>query len=58
MTTDAQPTMRYETRDRKAYLTLDRPDRLNAIVINYLLERDRLTQVTPNLTAEDRHHHV
>ena len=31
MTTDAQPTVRYETRDRKAYLTLDRPDRLNAI---------------------------
>ena len=26
------------------------------IVINYLLERDRLTQVTPNLTADDRHH--
>ena len=31
MTTDAQPTVRYETRDRKAYLTLNRPERLNAI---------------------------
>lgn len=31
MTTDGQPAVRYETRDRKAYLTLDRPDRLNAI---------------------------
>jgi enoyl-CoA hydratase len=31
VTADAQPTVRYETRDRKAYLTLDRPDRLNAI---------------------------
>jgi hypothetical protein len=35
--------------DRKADLS-------TLIVINYLLERDRLTQVTPNLTAEDRHH--
>jgi hypothetical protein len=26
------------------------------IVINYLLERDRLTEVTPLLTADDRHH--
>jgi len=26
------------------------------IVINYLLERDRLAEATPNLTAEDRHH--
>jgi hypothetical protein len=35
--------------DRKADLSI-------LIVINYLLERDRLTQVTPNLTTEDRHH--
>ena len=28
--TDFQ-TLRYETRDRKAYITLSRPDRLNAI---------------------------
>ena len=35
--------------DRKADLS-------TLIVINYLLERDRLSQVTPNLTAEDRHH--
>ena len=35
--------------DRKADLS-------TLIVINYLLERDRLTQVTPNLTTEDRHH--
>ncbi len=35
--------------DRKADLS-------TLIVINYLLERDRLTKVTPNLTAEDRHH--
>jgi hypothetical protein len=35
--------------DRKADLS-------SLIVINYLLERDRLSQVTPNLTAEDRHH--
>ena len=35
--------------DRKADLS-------SLIVINYLLERDRLAQVTPNLTAEDRHH--
>ena len=27
----AAPTVTYETRDRKAYLTLDRPERLNAI---------------------------
>jgi hypothetical protein len=26
------------------------------IVINYVLERDRLTEVTPLLTADDRHH--
>ena len=26
------------------------------IVINYVLERDRLAEVTPNLTADDRHH--
>ena len=35
--------------DRKADLS-------TLIVINYLLERDRLTQVTPNLTTEDRYH--
>jgi hypothetical protein len=35
--------------DRKADLS-------SLIVINYLLERDRLTQVTPDLTVEDRHH--
>ena len=35
--------------DRKADLS-------TLIVINYLLERDRLSQVTPNLTTEDRHH--
>lgn len=35
--------------DRKADLS-------TLIVINYLLERDRLSQVTPNLTSEDRHH--
>jgi enoyl-CoA hydratase len=28
---DAETTVRYEVRDRKAYLTLNRPDRLNAI---------------------------
>ena len=35
--------------DRKADLS-------TLIVLNYLLERDRLSQVTPNLTTEDRHH--
>ena len=35
--------------DRKADLS-------SLIVIDYLLERDRLAQVAPNLTAEDRHH--
>jgi hypothetical protein len=35
--------------DRKADLS-------TLIVISYLLERDRLAQVTPNLTPEDRHH--
>lgn len=31
MTDDQQSTVRYEVKDRKAYLTLNRPDRLNAI---------------------------
>ena len=31
-------------------------DLSNLIVINYLLERDRLAEVTPNLTADDRYH--
>ena len=31
-------------------------DLSNLIVINYLLERDRLAEVTPNLTTEDRYH--
>jgi hypothetical protein len=35
--------------DRKADLS-------TLIVISYLLERDRLAQVTPNLSTEDRHH--
>jgi hypothetical protein len=35
--------------DRKADLS-------TLIVIDYLLERDRLSQVTPNLTTDDRHH--
>ena len=25
-------------------------------MINYVLERDRLAEVTPNLTTDDRHH--
>jgi hypothetical protein len=35
--------------DRKADLS-------TLIVVNYLLERDRLSQVTPNLAADDRSH--
>jgi len=35
--------------DRKADLS-------TLIVINFLLERDRLTEVTPDWTADDRHH--
>ncbi|MQY08012.1 crotonase/enoyl-CoA hydratase family protein [Actinomadura macrotermitis] len=31
MADDREPTVLYEARDRKAYLTLNRPDRLNAI---------------------------
>lgn len=31
MTDDTFATLTYETRDRKAYLTLQRPERLNAI---------------------------
>ena len=31
MTDDQQSTVLYEVKDRKAYLTLNRPDRLNAI---------------------------
>ena len=39
------------------FLSEDRiADLATLIVINHLLERDRLAQVTPNLTAEDRHH--
>ena len=37
------------------FLSDDRiADLSNLIVINYLLERDRLAEVTPNLTTEDR----
>jgi hypothetical protein len=35
--------------DRKADLS-------TLIVINFLLERDRLTEITPDWTADDRHH--
>jgi hypothetical protein len=39
------------------FLSEDRKTDLSTlIVINYLLERDRLSQVTPNLTTDDRHH--
>jgi len=39
------------------FLSDDRiADLSNLIVINYLLERDRLAEVTPNLTTEDRYH--
>ncbi len=39
------------------FLSEDRKTDLSTlIVINYLLERDRLGQVTPNLTTDDRHH--
>ena len=39
------------------FLSDDRKTDLSTlIVINYLLERDRLSQVTPNLTTDDRHH--
>jgi hypothetical protein len=39
------------------FLSEDRKADLSAlIVINYLLERDRLAEVTPLWTAEDRHH--
>lgn len=39
------------------FLSDDRKADLSAlIVINYLLERDRLTEVTPTWTADDRHH--
>jgi hypothetical protein len=31
-------------------------DLSNLVVINHVLERDRLTELTPNLTADDRHH--
>jgi len=31
-------------------------DLSNLVVINYVLERDRLTDLTPNLTADDRYH--
>jgi hypothetical protein len=31
-------------------------DLSNLVVINYVLERDRLDELTPNLTADDRHH--
>ena len=39
------------------FLSDDRmADLSNLIVINYLLERDRLAEVTPNLTTDDRYH--
>jgi hypothetical protein len=39
------------------FLSQDRKADLSAlIVINYVLERDRLTEVTPTWTADDRHH--
>jgi len=39
------------------FLSDDRKTDLSTlIVINYLLERDRLGEVTPNLTTDDRHH--
>jgi hypothetical protein len=39
------------------FLSEDRKTDLSTlIVINYLLERDRISQVTPNLTTDDRHH--
>ena len=39
------------------FLSEDRKTDLSTlIVINYLLERDRLSEVTPNLTTDDRHH--
>lgn len=39
------------------FLSGDRiADLSNLVVINYVLERDRLTELTPNLTADDRHH--
>lgn len=39
------------------FLSDDRKADLSAlIVINYLLERDRLAEVTPTWTADDRHH--
>ena len=31
-------------------------DLSNLVVINYVLERDRLQDLTPNLTADDRYH--
>jgi hypothetical protein len=31
-------------------------DLSNLVVINHVLERDRLTELTPNLTTDDRHH--
>jgi hypothetical protein len=31
-------------------------DLSNLVVINYVLERDRLADLTPNLTADDRYH--
>jgi hypothetical protein len=39
------------------FLSDERKADLSAlIVINYILERDRLTEVTPTWTADDRHH--